>query len=990
MASELSPRSKLYLKINDNLSEDKVKSLRLLLGNHIAKGKVQNATPHEMFTMLEADDKIREGHLELLKELLTALKEARLAKEAADLERDERRGKRKRSASEESDDDSPTGLFYRGLRGTRGRSGKRGRETHENVEFESDILKLHSKFGFRVEELKTKRGGKTTQGSSIPLILPNDLKYNASTGVVEEIEGVRRESLQIVPEALELLEGIQEPVSVMGICGPCRSGKSYILSRLLGTADAFQLGHLMSSQTFGIWMGTKVLRGKDFTIVLLDTEGIDAVGASAGQDASILVMTTLLSSHLIYNSLSVPHKGDLEKMQCFIQLAKGVTAKQGEKTQVSAVREFFPDFLWLLRDASLKMQTKDGKDMTPTEYLKTEVLEHDDDAFEESTSDKVGRAILTFFPSVECTTLERPSGDREVMENIAQHTDSLNPEFNKGVKKLTEMILLKSHAKRGYGKASSVSGVALSTMAQQYVEAVNDPNSIPALDNTWKNTVELMQNRAIEEAVREYNEQMQSQIATATNNEKEPLEESPENETHLKPVTRGRGRRAGSRARGRGGRGRHSTRNPPSQPTLMDLHNKLLNEVTDMLLKKVGHFGISSEDQSSQNQIVVDRMQKRLVQAEKRSVDYVEADGTSRKQEGSVVTGGELLHYIQKNKELSKIFCQDLLKRLLDPIRKHVESPPPDYDFDKLTVELIDARQQYVDEARGPGKWVVLQEMSINIEKLKAEIEKIKGYERKKMQEQQEAHEADLKAKKIAREMQQLRKHAKDLQQTQQITLQKMERLHRKQIGKMKYELEERLEVELQKIQDLQNAKLQKQAKIAKERLEMESSKTRGIIQRMEQEREDMSRQLEEMKDREKKKPPSPPPLDLYKQNQQLSKRMQDMHQTQRENLQKMERQYREQIERMKQALEEQHNVKIREIQDLKNAEMEEQAKQAEERLKNESSKTREMIQKVVQERADTQRQLEELKNKLYPPPPPPPRPQPSSSRSRRNRCVIS
>ncbi|KAI8488815.1 Guanylate-binding protein 5 [Branchiostoma belcheri] len=379
--------------------------------------------------------------------------------------------------------------------------------------YESDMSWLYCKHGFKLEELKPKADRKTAQGSSIPLILPDDMKYNAVTGGVEKVPDAKRTTLHVVPEALELLEGIEEPVSVISICGLCRTGKSYILSRLLDTADAFALGHWMDPQTFGIWMGTKVLRGKDFTIVLLDTEGIDAAGDSACQDTSILVLTILLSCQLIYNSLNVPYKGDLEKMQCFIKVAKGITVKKGERTQMSAFREFFPDFLWLLRDVSLMITDEDGNDMDPSWYLKTRVLARQgEDDFDVSISDRVGRAILTFFSSVECATLERPSEKREVMSNIAQYTDSLNPEFNKGVNALAERLLLKSCAKRGYDKGSTVSGLALSIMVKQYVEAVNSPHAIPALDNTWQNTVELMRVRTSGEVVEEYNQQMQERM----------------------------------------------------------------------------------------------------------------------------------------------------------------------------------------------------------------------------------------------------------------------------------------------------------------------------------------------------------------------------------------------------------------------------------------------------------------------------------------------
>ncbi|XP_035690943.1 guanylate-binding protein 1-like [Branchiostoma floridae] len=686
---------------------------------------------------------------------------------------------------------------------------------------------LHSKHGFKVEALKPKAGGKAVHGSAIPLILPNDLEYNVSTGAVEKVQGARRETLQVVPEALDLLEGIEQPVSALAICGPCRSGKSYILSRLLGTADAFELGHRMDPQTFGIWMGTSVLRGKDFTIVLLDTEGIDAAGASAKQDASILVMTILLSSLLIYNSLNVPYKGDLEKMQCFIKLAKGITVKKGEKTQMSAFREFFPDFLWLLRDVSLMITDQDGVDMDPSEYLKTRVLgRQGEDDFDESTSDKVGRAILTFFSSVECATLERPSEKKEVMNNIAQHTGNLNPEFNKGVEDLIERLLLKSRAKRGYDKGSTVSGVALSIMAKQYVEAVNDPKAIPALDNTWKNTIQLMRSRAIEEVVVEYKQQMQAQVAAASKNGQIPLESAENN-------------------------GKSS-----SQPSLMDLHHQLFKVVTDMLLEKVGHLGISSGNLGNENKIVVDEMQKRLVQREERSVDYVAADGTIKKQKGFVVTGGELYHFIQANKELSKVFCQKLFESLFDPIRKCVETPPPHYDFQQLMGELASARQQYSEQARGPEKWVVLQEMTKNFEKLKANFEKIKGYQKKLMQEQQKAQEAELQAREKAREVKQLFDQQQDMQKAHQETLQKMDQQHREQMEKVRQDEAERRQQEEQKYRDLQNAQMEQYATMAREFNEKSSSQMQDLMMRMQEQQADMNKQMMDLVKAIKDTPP--------------------------------------------------------------------------------------------------------------------------------------
>ena len=159
--------------------------------------------------------------------------------------------------------------------------------------------------------------GRGSLPSSIPLVLPDDTTYDSATNTVQPNK-MPRSQLCLVGDAVQLLRSIEKPIAVLSICGPYRTGKSYILSRLLGAPGAFSLGHSMHACTFGIWMGTTVLECEKFVLVFLDTEGIDAVSGSQSDDASILVMTILLSSYMIYNSQRVPQKTDLEKMRYFL------------------------------------------------------------------------------------------------------------------------------------------------------------------------------------------------------------------------------------------------------------------------------------------------------------------------------------------------------------------------------------------------------------------------------------------------------------------------------------------------------------------------------------------------------------------------------------------------------------------------------------------------------------------------------------------------
>ena len=55
--------------------------------------------------------------------------------------------------------------------------------------------------------------------------------------------------------------------------------------------------------------------GQEFTVVLLDSEGIDAVTSEGSDDHCIFTLTILLASVFIYNSAGVPTRSDLDGLQ---------------------------------------------------------------------------------------------------------------------------------------------------------------------------------------------------------------------------------------------------------------------------------------------------------------------------------------------------------------------------------------------------------------------------------------------------------------------------------------------------------------------------------------------------------------------------------------------------------------------------------------------------------------------------------------------------
>ena len=160
----------------------------------------------------------------------------------------------------------------------------------------------------------------TTSGKAIPLCLPNDCVWDerSKTYMTKQIE---RNSLVINEEAVKILEGITNPICVIAVVGQCRSGKSYLLNQLIpSTAQSFfELGHTMVSKTKGIWMWDTPFQhilksGKKVTIILLDTEGVDAIESGSRGDTQVFTLSVLLSSLLVYNSTQVSKRENLNQM----------------------------------------------------------------------------------------------------------------------------------------------------------------------------------------------------------------------------------------------------------------------------------------------------------------------------------------------------------------------------------------------------------------------------------------------------------------------------------------------------------------------------------------------------------------------------------------------------------------------------------------------------------------------------------------------------
>lgn len=239
--------------------------------------------------------------------------------------------------------------------------------------------------------------------SAEPLCLPSNWSFDGRKASGDKLKS--RGNLKLCDEGKRVLQDIgDDKVAVICVTGPARSGKSYLLSKLVDDVS-FDVGHEVFSKTTGIWVACskcEIQEGEEKArIVLLDAEGVGAVttedeGASAEWDTKLFALCCLLSSVLIYNSKEIPKNVDLERLQFMSNYSNLISsASQGDMN----FKECASNLLWVLRDVLLDPKDS-GFENWKDFFYKQVFVERRERSQSDISFNAVIHAIQTYFPTL--------------------------------------------------------------------------------------------------------------------------------------------------------------------------------------------------------------------------------------------------------------------------------------------------------------------------------------------------------------------------------------------------------------------------------------------------------------------------------------------------------------------------------------------------------------------------------------------------------------
>lgn len=164
---------------------------------------------------------------------------------------------------------------------------------------------------------------------------------------------------------------------------------------------------------------------------------------NANRDAKIFALTILLSSYFIYNSVGCIDEPSIQQLQLTTTISKNIAVSQyNSRNDVHLLANYFPKFMWVLRDFMLDIVDYEGRLITANQYLEESLVNDKSGMKQTEGNRRIRQALLEFFKDRECMTMVRPVLDEGDLQNINQLPDNqIRSEFMVQVQELREKIL---------------------------------------------------------------------------------------------------------------------------------------------------------------------------------------------------------------------------------------------------------------------------------------------------------------------------------------------------------------------------------------------------------------------------------------------------------------------------------------------------------------------------------------------------------------------
>ena len=223
--------------------------------------------------------------------------------------------------------------------------------------------------------------------------------------------------------------------------------------------------------------------------MVVDSEGIGAFNEDQNHDTRIFLLALLLSSYFVFNSMGTIDEQALQNLSLIVNLSKSIQVKNTRMNSAGVsessaatsseferdpdeLAKFFPSFMWVVRDFTLRLLDTDGNKINSKEYLEMSLREQRGTSDAIENKNRIRRMITSFFKDRDCYTMVRPTEDERDLQKLQNLTNgNMRPEFVNQMETLRAKIFSRVRPKSLNGRF--VTGETLLELCEAYTFAIN-------------------------------------------------------------------------------------------------------------------------------------------------------------------------------------------------------------------------------------------------------------------------------------------------------------------------------------------------------------------------------------------------------------------------------------------------------------------------------------------------------------------------------------
>lgn len=321
---------------------------------------------------------------------------------------------------------------------------------------------------------------------------PTPQAVRAGTAPLQLVRVQRQEGswrFEVDEKALQLLESYgQRQVAICTVCGPSRSGKSFLMNRLAGLNSGdpqFGVGSTVYAHTEGLWLwgeaNAEPTSSNEPALLYVDCEGFGSTDSDKTRDTKLMALCLLISSVFVLNTRGVLSESLFNTLSLVSHFADHI-----ENTGQNMSH---PGLLWVLRDFVLELQDDQGCELSSDEYLERALQAQPlagIDAERSQAACEVRQNLLKSFPQRHCSTLVQPVILEERLRSLQTLPERvLRPEFLAELASVRAKVQDMARECPKLVAGCPVTGTILASLLRKFVDTLNSGQAL-SVKTAWE------------------------------------------------------------------------------------------------------------------------------------------------------------------------------------------------------------------------------------------------------------------------------------------------------------------------------------------------------------------------------------------------------------------------------------------------------------------------------------------------------------------------